>query len=490
MTRASLRLRLASVLLLIAATSARAQDVPTVFVHGLRSNGGSWQDAAGRLSTRLAITPYVPTLPSFDPYQTQANNLQAQLGGLPANTVAVGHSNGGLVSRQWSRLHPLSGIVTIGTPHSGAPIVYNLAALFDFNYVGMNLVGITFGAFPAGGAWWDVLVYANAALNFAFDVGWTSLLDLFATVGYQSGLTAPVMGQMYPGSSFLVDINSASNLARESVSVPGRVGIAVTADRYWLGGPIRAFRPEIADAAGPLIYVMAGVIDAAAMHIFVNASASDTSAMRQATALSNVAGWLWQVDWFWCLAVSSPYMDRCEANDGLLPVSGQFYPQAARLETSGPAHVDETKRSDDILAFALTNYAGVRVRGGGGGGSGPGPAPRPGGPGTMSPGHRLYANWVVDSPDGRYRFVYQGDGNLVLYGPNGPTWATMTFDAPGWAEMQWDGNLVVYDANQMPIWASGTPGNDGAYLAVQNDGNVVVYGGDGYPIWQTGTTGR
>jgi hypothetical protein len=30
-----------------------------------------------------------------------------------------------------------------------------------------------------------------------------------------------------------------------------------------------------------------------------------------------------------------------------------------------------------------------------------------------------------------------------------------------------DGNFVVYDADRNPKWASGTSGNDGAFLAVQ-----------------------
>lgn len=489
----AVRLGVWSVAFLVWSTAgATAQDVPAVFVHGLRSDASTWQQAAQRLSARLAITPFLPNLPSLDPYQTQADNLQWQLGGLPAGTVAIGHSNGGLVSRQWSRQHPLSGIVTIGTPHTGAPIVYNLGALLDFNYAGLNMVGVTFGLFPPGGEWWDVLVYANAALTFASDVGWTSLLELFATVGYQNGLTAPVMSQMYPGSPFLADLNSPPNLAREEASIRARAGIAVTADRYWLGGPVRAFRPELADAAGPFLYSMAGILDAAAVHIFTNASPSDTAAMRKATALSNVAGWLWQVDWFWCLAVSSPYMDRCEANDGLVPVSAQFYPHGARLESSGPAHVQETQRSDDALAFALTSYAGVPLRGSGGnpGGGGPNPDPTPPPTGVLNPTERLYENWYVDSPDGRYRFVYQSDGNLVLYGPNGATWASMTSSAPGWVEMQEDGNLVVYRPDAVPLWASGTDGNSGAYLLVQNDGNVVIYRPDGYPIWATGTNGR
>ena len=41
-----------------------------------------------------------------------------------------------------------------------------------------------------------------------------------------------------------------------------------------------------------------------------------------------------------------------------------------------------------------------------------------------------------------------------------------------------------------PLWASGTAGNAGAELVVQNDGNVVVYSAAGAALWATGTNGK
>jgi hypothetical protein len=55
--------------------------------------------------------------------------------------------------------------------------------------------------------------------------------------------------------------------------------------------------------------------------------------------------------------------------------------------------------------------------------------------------------------------------------------------------MQGDGNLVMYNAADRPVWASNTAGHYDAFLVVQNDGNVVIYDG-GRPIWATGTAGR
>lgn len=92
----------------------------------------------------------------------------------------------------------------------------------------------------------------------------------------------------------------------------------------------------------------------------------------------------------------------------------------------------------------------------------------------------LEPNESVTSPDDRYRLIQQGDGNLVLYSPNGRAlWATGTDGNPGARTvMQSDGNLVVYSAASKPLWNSVTAGQNGARLEVQNDANLVVYNGN------------
>ena len=84
----------------------------------------------------------------------------------------------------------------------------------------------------------------------------------------------------------------------------------------------------------------------------------------------------------------------------------------------------------------------------------------------------------------------QGDGNLVVYDENGvPRWASNTAGRPGSvAAFQGDGNLMVYQ-NGQPLWASNTASGDPAnvnYLCVQGDGNVVVYKWP-RPVWATNT---
>ena len=106
----------------------------------------------------------------------------------------------------------------------------------------------------------------------------------------------------------------------------------------------------------------------------------------------------------------------------------------------------------------------------------PGPASQ------LLPGQTLTAGMQLLSPDGVYRLIMQGDGNLVLY--KGPTalWSTGTNGSQGaYAVMQGDGNLVVY-AGGVAKWNSHTNGFNGAYLSLQDDSNLVIYQG-GSAIW-------
>jgi hypothetical protein len=103
---------------------------------------------------------------------------------------------------------------------------------------------------------------------------------------------------------------------------------------------------------------------------------------------------------------------------------------------------------------------------------------------VMYPGH------LTVSENGKYTFIYQTDGNLVLYRTEDwmPLWASGTMDThPGVCVMQGDGNLVIYDHDGGPIWSTDTWHDPGSYLIVQNDGNVVIYRQDGSPLWATNT---
>ncbi|WP_020574871.1 hypothetical protein [Actinopolymorpha alba] len=97
------------------------------------------------------------------------------------------------------------------------------------------------------------------------------------------------------------------------------------------------------------------------------------------------------------------------------------------------------------------------------------------------------------------------DGNLVVVRPDGKgVWGSSTTrhqllrgqqlraGQDRWSvnrayrlDQYSDGNLVIQDAAQKVIWATGTHGNPGAYTVFQGDGNVVVASASGRPLWST-----
>lgn len=102
---------------------------------------------------------------------------------------------------------------------------------------------------------------------------------------------------------------------------------------------------------------------------------------------------------------------------------------------------------------------------------------------TLPTGTGLGVGKALWSHDGRYQAVMQGDGNFVVYGPSGPTWASGTSASGATVHMQGDGNLVVYAPGGGAVWASNTSGA-GARLVMQDDGNLVVYASSG-PTWSS-----
>src|SRR4051794_28724623 len=94
------------------------------------------------------------------------------------------------------------------------------------------------------------------------------------------------------------------------------------------------------------------------------------------------------------------------------------------------------------------------------------------------------------SDDGRFGVYFQTDDNVVLYDVPiwRPLWATNTNgNNVAEAEMQTDGNFVLYHPGRIPLWATGTYNSPGATLNMQNDGNLVIYNAGGHPVWATST---
>jgi hypothetical protein len=110
---------------------------------------------------------------------------------------------------------------------------------------------------------------------------------------------------------------------------------------------------------------------------------------------------------------------------------------------------------------------------------------------VIKPGTEFQQDLPYSSGTGAANLIFQSDGNLVDYDENKvPRWASQT--GPGKNAdrciFRDDGNLVVYPNNSgQPLWESGTQGHSGASMIVQGDGNIVIYDNTNEVIWSTHT---
>lgn len=110
------------------------------------------------------------------------------------------------------------------------------------------------------------------------------------------------------------------------------------------------------------------------------------------------------------------------------------------------------------------------------------------GPGDLQPSEALFVNQRIGTSC-YYSTIMQNDGNLVTYaGRTDAAWASRTFSTGAYLLMQTDGNMVIYNKFDQPLWWTGTQGNPGAYAVQQDDGNLVVYRGN-RALWASGIVG-
>ena len=106
----------------------------------------------------------------------------------------------------------------------------------------------------------------------------------------------------------------------------------------------------------------------------------------------------------------------------------------------------------------------------------------------ICPGDIIRAHADIYSQNGVFRLIVQGDGNVVIYGPNGVVWATGTSASGAYLTLQSnDGNLVLYDGNGAFQWGAGELTCCNVYVMFWNDGNLVKYTTpDMVYLWQSG----
>ncbi|MGI8401122.1 MAG: esterase/lipase family protein [Gemmatimonadaceae bacterium] len=184
-----------------------------VFQHGLLSSATTWCDMESYLRTQIRIGWEARfSLHSLATYEDQAVDLRsriAQTRGGSGPIIFIGHSNGGIVSRQLAHNvggdpSLIGGVLTIDSPHGGAPIagIGRLVAAFAFaplavpagcNQIVHNLCRVMWGGGP--------LTYVAAVLGapLAFNGSAPVAAELRPTSSYRATLNSPA--EVFPRAS-------------------------------------------------------------------------------------------------------------------------------------------------------------------------------------------------------------------------------------------------------------------------------------------------
>jgi hypothetical protein len=182
----------------------------------------------------------------------------------------------------------------------------------------------------------------------------------------------------------------------------------------------------------------------------------------------------------------------------LLPMTGAVFPAQAqetstfgydtegRLNqlsiTGGPRNGQITQTCYDKANNRKIYSVGTAV---------PATCSAPAGPaftGTMPPGSYLWPGQYMLSNDGRFKLVYQMDGNLVLYWGTSAMWSSGSAGTvPGSMTFNSGGTIYVSDAAGTTRYGSGSYPGAGSRLDMQNDGNLVVYRANGTSAWASNT---
>lgn len=115
----------------------------TTFIHGYNDGPERFtrKNTAYHLGQDLLLKDVsTPLVYGKESIRTQSFYLAEDLAGRPGPRVLIGHSMGGLVARDHAGRYPagVAAIITVGTPHNGAPIAANGRAFRPYVYETYN----------------------------------------------------------------------------------------------------------------------------------------------------------------------------------------------------------------------------------------------------------------------------------------------------------------------------------------------------------------
>ncbi|MCC6317298.1 MAG: hypothetical protein IT361_06345 [Gemmatimonadaceae bacterium] len=320
-------------------------------IHGFNSSGSTWQLTEQRLVQEFGsrIQVYRPNLPDNSTYEAQGVVLAYNTAGWPNGGIFVGHSNGGIASRMASRYSPAThrGIVTVGTPHGGAPLFGNAGAVAGLVMsTGVELAHpISHFNTILGGAdnqttlvWIEALTYTGVLAQ----------ATAFVVDGFLGLMSGELRTQMAPGSAFNANLNHDTTLTREATEMPqGRHGIMSVVPQ--IGGYLCGLWMSQTGCAY-VQYALADLYEATYWHYLLYRNPGNLAMEYQAHffAFEWLYGTmaLWNLDEVYCeLYTGVPY--SC-VGDSVVGLEKAIYPGGGLLTVpDGPNHFGET--SSDLV---------------------------------------------------------------------------------------------------------------------------------------------
>jgi hypothetical protein len=272
------------------------------------------------------------------------------------SSILVGHSLGGMASRDATRFVDAAGLVTVGSGHTGIPVAAGIpsglalinAVVYDAGNVFQWLIAEVFDSF-----WQDAVWYAVAMVDvWAFTLtqwlgNWgMGFLETLGPPNYQTDLP--------PGSSFIAQLPT---------NLPNSHTLSVTMNPGFNGGPIALhpdFTQQEADEIGEEMafygYELMGIALNLQDHIDWEHEYAGL-AFDAVGSLFNIGADLVDFPLYWCgLVTNSHVAAACAPHDGLVPVSRQTFAGASDQGLNpGPAHTKETTHS------GVVSFVGARL---------------------------------------------------------------------------------------------------------------------------------
>jgi pimeloyl-ACP methyl ester carboxylesterase len=311
-----------------------------LFQHGIFSERKTWGDLPERVNQDLRLgCRFRPNLDSNERLAQQAGALADSIRQYGRGSLLlIGHSQGGLISRYVAQHNSelVNGIVTLGSPHRGAPIVNTarpvVAAILSIpGAAAYNGCGSPKGLRCSAGGF--LIGSAVSLAKYGADDAVTAFIDL------------------KPGSDFQQRLNSTNeSFSRAGIqSYPSRIFVE------WRLG-FDPTGPDNGRKGVKVAYVTTGATTACAVvGWFIGRG---DKATQCAVTTAAIIGF----DLLWNALVSG-----FGKSDGIVPGSSQVYPNALRniaMRNGAPSHTGETQSQEtrETLRVTLHEVMGVNLR--------------------------------------------------------------------------------------------------------------------------------